>query len=158
MEFNQLNLKASFLDRLIDEEPNQADAPVQESLVSVGQIKASVIRDLENLLNTKRRIHYVSPNYREVLKSGFIYGLSDYTASNPGSVTVKQQLRQEIEKVISMFEPRLQNVTVQIDTDGKKFHALRFRINAVLVIDPIKEPVSFDTYFDAVRGIYRITR
>jgi type VI secretion system protein ImpF len=77
---------------------------------------------------------------------------------NPGSPMVKQKLRQVIERTISRFEPRLKNVNVQIEASGQNARDLRFRITAMLVMDPIAEPVIFDTFFDVSRGEYRINR
>jgi predicted component of type VI protein secretion system len=46
---------------------------------------------------------------------------------------------------------------VQIEPD-QKGHSLRFRINATLVIEPEREPVQFDTFFDINRSEYVITK
>jgi type VI secretion system protein ImpF len=35
--------------------------------------------------------------------------------------------------------------------------SLRFRVTALLVVEPVTEPVTFDTYFDINRGEYSIT-
>ena len=158
MKQNQQNVRASILDRLIDHEPGLSREPVQYCLVSIGQIKASVIRDLENLLNTRRQILILPVEYSQVNNSLFVYGLQDFTSKNPGSPFVRQRLRQDIEKTISRFEPRLKNVTVHLETTAQNKRNLRFRITGLLVIEPITEPVSFDTYFDINRGEYVISR
>ena len=152
-----LNAQASILDRLLDYDPKVATEPVRDRL-SVRQIKDAVIRDLENLLNTRRQILVPSPEYQEVHSSLYMYGLQDFTMKNPGSPMVKQKLRQVIERTISCFEPRLKNVNVQIEASGQNARDLRFRINAMLVMDPITEPVIFDTYFDVSRGEYKINK
>ena len=126
--------------------------------LSVRQIKDAVIRDLEYLLNTRRQIIVPSPEYREVHSSLYMYGLQDFTMKNPASPMVKQKLRQIIERTISQFEPRLKNVNVQIEALGQNARNLRFRISAMLVMDPIAEPVIFDTYFDVSRGEYKIQK
>ena len=156
MEKN-LNAQASILDRLLDHDPRVASEPVQ-SRITARQIKDAVIRDLENLLNTRRQILVPSPEYHEVHNSLYMYGLQDFTMKNPGSPIVKQKLRQVIERTISRFEPRLKNVTVQIEAPGQNARDLRFRITATMVIEPIIEPVIFDTYFDVGRGEYKIQR
>lgn len=153
---NRLNVQASILDRLIDREPDVSAEPVQE--FSVGQIKDGVARDLENLLNTRRTIIPVPSSYREVSDSLFLYGLPDFTAQNPKSIPVRQHLRLEIEKTIARFEPRLKNVAVHMDSPVGITGGLRFRINAVLVVDPIAEPVVFDTRYDLQRSKYSILK
>lgn len=152
-----LNAQLSILDRLLDYDPKVASEPVQDRF-SVRQIKDAVIRDLENLLNTRRQILVPSPEYREVISSLYLYGLQDFTMKNPASPMVKQKLRQVIERTISCFEPRLKNVNVQIEASGQNARNLRFRITAMLVMDPITEPVIFDTYFDVSRGEYKIRK
>jgi type VI secretion system protein ImpF len=154
----QENIQASILDRLIDREPQLSRESVQYRLLDFSQIKAAVIRDLENLLNTKSQIMPVPAAYNEVNESVFVYGLSDFTSHNPKSPSVRQVLRQTIEKTISKFEPRLKNVTVQIEAPSEEVRMIRLRITALLVLDPVTEPVTFDTYFDINKGEYTIRR
>jgi type VI secretion system protein ImpF len=156
MKQDRQDTQASVLDRLVDYEPGVSHEPVQYRLLSIGQVKASVIRDLENLLNTRRQILPPPSQYREVNNSLFVYGLRDFTSQNPKSVSVRQQLRQDVEKTISRFEPRLKNVTVHLETPTERERNLRFRISGVLVVEPLAEPVTFDTYFDVNRGQYVI--
>lgn len=146
------------MDRLVDNEPRVSHEPVQYRLLSIAQLKASVIRDIENLLNTRRQILSPPVEYREVNNSLFVYGLRDFTAQNPRSVPVRQQLRQDVEKTISQFEPRLKNVIVHLEAPTEKERHLRFRINGLLVVEPVAEPVTFDTYFDINRGEYVISK
>jgi len=158
MKQTQDNIQASVLDRLIDNEPGVSQEPVQNRVYSIGQIKASVVRDLENLLNTRRNIFPLPVEYREVNSSLFVYGLQDFTSKDPRSPSVKQQLRNDVEKTLARFERRLKNVTVRIEAEDSTDRKIRFRITGVLHVDPITEPVSFDTYFDLNRGEYVITK
>ena len=158
MNENRQNIQASILDRLIDLEPGVSREPVQSRLLTIGRAKASVVRDLENLLNTKRSVLAPPAAFREVNNSVFVYGLQDFTSQNPRSPMVRQQLRQQIERIISRFEPRLKNVKVNLEMAGQNERNLRFRITALLVADPVTEPVTFDTYFDVSRGEYVISR
>jgi type VI secretion system protein ImpF len=151
-------LQGSILDRLIDHEPGLSKEPVQSRYSSVSQIRASVIRDLENLFNTKRQITPVPSVFKEVNRSLFVYGLNDFTSQNPKSPSVRQQLRQDIEKTVNCFEPRLKNVTVHLEKPTQNERSLKFRITALLVIDPISEPITFDTYFDANRSQFTISK
>ena len=158
MSKNPQNILASILDRLIDHEPQVSREPVQQRLLSFGQIKAAVIRDLENLLNTKSQILPVPPALKEVNDSVFVYGLRDFTAQSPKSPSTRHQLRQDIERAIAKFEPRLRNITVHIDAPNQEKQTIRLRINALLVVDPVTEPVTFDTYFDINKGEYKIPK
>jgi len=154
----QQNIQASVLDRLIDLEPEISHEPVQYRLVSFGQIRASVIRDLEFLLNTKRQILTVPTAMGELNNSLFVYGIGDFTSQNPRSTSVRNELRKELALTIARFEPRLKNVTVDVVTPSQTERNLKLRIKGTLIIDPIAEPVEFDTYFDINRGQYIISR
>jgi type VI secretion system protein ImpF len=158
MNQNRQNIQASILDRLIDREPGVSHEPVQRRFLNFEQGKASVIRDLENLLNTKSQILPVPPAYKEVNNSLFVYGLEDFTSENPKSLAVRQHLRQDIEKAISLFEPRLTNVTVRVEAPMEKERSVRFKISGLLILDPLTEPVNFDTYFDINKGEYTIPK
>ncbi len=157
MTIEHKNLTASILDRLIDNEPGISNEPVQFRLMDLRQIRSMVIRDLENLLNTRRIIYPPSPEFVELNRSIMVYGLSDFTAQSPKNPATRRQLRQDIEKTIALFEPRLRNVKVQIEGD-QEIRSVSFRINAILVIEPESEPIQFDTYFDINRGEYVISR
>lgn len=157
MNDSQGNVPASILDRLIDEEPEVTYEPVHYRLLDMRQMKAKVIRDLESLLNSRRIIDQPPPEYAELNRSVLVYGIRDFTSSSPKSTAVRKSLRQDIERTIARFEPRLRNVKVHLEPD-QKGHSLRFRINAMMVIEPEKEPVQFDTFFDINRGEYLITK
>ena len=154
---NRHHIQASILDRLIDQEPKVTHEPAQEGF-SIRQIKDSVSRDLENLLNTRRNILVPPASCQEVNSSLFVYGLPDFTSKNPGNVSVRAQLRMEIEKTLARFEPRLKNITVHIDSPAGSNRDLKFRITGILVVDPISEPVAFDTNYDLTRSKYTITK
>ena len=156
MANDQGNIRASLLDRLIDQEPEVSYEPVQYRLLDMREIKALVIRDLENLLNTRRTIYQPSAEFTELNKSVFVYGLRDFTSQSTKSTALRKALRQDIERTVARFEPRLRNVKIQLDSD-QRGNSLRFRINALLVIEPETEPVQFDTVFDINRSEYVIT-
>lgn len=159
MKTNEQNIQASLLDRLVDHEPGTTREPVQYRLTNFGQVKASVIRDLENLLNTKNFASLLSPAYRELDNSLLVYGLPDFTSNDPKSMSMRHLLRQAVEKAITRFEPRLRNVTVvPIDPPATEKRTLRIKITGLLIVDPVAEPVIFDTYLDVNRGEYLIPR
>lgn len=148
-----VHVQTSILDRLIDLEPSVSSEPVQNRMQGIEPIKKSVIQHLERLLNTRRLIEEPAAELRELNKSLLLYGLKDFTAENPNSIIVRQQLRQDIEKTLVKFEPRLKNVRVHLETGEQNLRKLRFRITAVLHVEPLSEPVAFDTFFDMNRGL-----
>ena len=150
--------QASVLDRLIDNQPGTYHESVQNSLTTFSQVKAAVGRDLENLLNTKNFISSHCSEYQELSNSIFVYGMPDFTSANPKSPSVRYKLRQELEKAITRFEPRLKNVIVRVDEGGCDERNLMFKINALLFLEPATEPVTFDTFFNVNRSEYSIQR
>lgn len=158
MKENQQNIRASLLDRLLDDEPEVSLEPVRRQMATVRQIKAAVARDLENLLNSKNFYTSLPPAYKELNGSLFVYGLPDFTSSNPRSPSVRFRLRQELMKAIAQFEPRLRNVTVRIEDPEENERNLRFKITALLILDPAAEPVTFDTVFDINRCEYSVSK
>jgi type VI secretion system protein ImpF len=151
------NAQASLLDRLIDEDPQSPGEPAQYRLVDERKIKACVVRDLENLLNSRRDITGLPSGFRELENSVATYGLKDFTAENTNSQKVRKTICKDVEQVIARFEPRLKNVKVALGTGGQKERNLSFRISALLVVDPIREPVAFDTFFDSIRKEYVVS-
>lgn len=67
------NLQASILDRLIDHQPEVSREPVQRRLAGFSQVRAAVVRDLENLLNTRSQFLPVPDGCKEVSNSLFVY-------------------------------------------------------------------------------------
>jgi len=151
------NAQASILDRLIDLDPDVSREPVPFRLQDIRQVKTSVVRDLENLLNTKWLVAEPPGAFRNLRESLWLYGLRDFSADNPKAPAVRQQLRREIERTISRFEPRLRSVSVQLDAESEKERTLRFRISAMLIVEPLSEPVTFDTVLDVNRVQFKVT-
>ena len=56
-----------------------------------------------------------------------------------------------MKRTISRFEPRLTRVRVTMRDSGAPLdRQLRLRIDAVLLVDPVPEPVSFDSEVEPV--------
>lgn len=151
------NAQASLLDRLIDKDPKSPGESAQYRLLDVRQVKGYVVRDLENLLNTRRDITDLPTEFKALDNSVATYGLKDFTAENTGSQKVRQTIRKDVERTIARFEPRLKNVKVALGTGGQKERNLSFHISAMLVVDPIREQVAFDTFFDSIRKEYVVS-
>ena len=93
-------LVSSVLDRLIDEEPEvQREAPRSRNQV-LRELKQAVRRDLENLLNTRRRCQGWPGELKELEKSLVNYGLPDFMGANVASEEGRQQLCQALEAAI----------------------------------------------------------
>jgi type VI secretion system protein ImpF len=136
----------SLLDRLIDDHPEVSREPWTSRFYDIRQLEASVARDLEMMLNTRQeRLSELPPEFAEVNKSLLFYGLPDFTSYNLLAPDDRNRLRRSIETAITRFEPRLQRVRVTMEMPNQTDRLLRFRIEALLRIDPAAEPVAFDT-------------
>ncbi len=69
----------SLLDKLFDDNPNGIDGPMVRSM-SLDELKASVVRDLEALLNTRMVFSGERlAGFPECTKSVLTYGLDDFS-------------------------------------------------------------------------------
>ncbi len=150
------NITPPILDRLLDAEPKQSLEPAGYRVVSKRQILDSVIKDIENLLNTRCSPIVLPDTFNNLKKSLLRYGLKDFTVENPENNLIRQKICMDIKKTLSVFEPRLKKIIVRADGHSKIKRQLPFRIAGILMVDSLAEPVSFDTVFDINRGRYII--
>ncbi len=152
-----LAVTASVLDRLIDSNPDaKADPPANRSQ-SVRQLKASLRRDLEWLLNTRRNPDEVPETYEELFRSLYNYGLPDVTSMGLSSPRDRQRLLRMVEQTIEIFEPRLTGTRVRaVENSASGPRILRFQIEALLKMDPAPEQILFDTVLQLNSGEYQI--
>jgi type VI secretion system protein ImpF len=137
-------LLPSILDRLIDAEPRAGNERNRGRPDHPVDLKASVRRDLEWLLNCRQSIIPLPPGSR-LSESLLSFGLPDLTHSSMSSAEDQDFLRRAIERAIARFEPRLTNVVVTLLDGGGPDRALRFRIDAMLRVEPNPEPIVFDS-------------
>lgn len=152
MEAFEGRITLSLLDRLTDHAPASPEDPAFSRFQATRALKASVWRDLNFLLNTRRREEEVPEEFNEANKSLLTYGLPDfsrYSLKNPGDVS---RLRRAIEGAIRRFEPRLEKVTVTLEEVEETAAALHFRVDGLLRLDPTPEPVSFETLLQPDSG------
>lgn len=143
---DELNLVPSILDRLIDDEPKERQyEPMPKRFQSISQLKQSVARDLEALLNTRQEMLDELPNEFIELKQALVmYGLPDFTSLNLLSHRDRNFVRWALEQTITVFEPRLTQIRVILENPRETDRALRFRVEAFIHIEPASEPVTFD--------------
>lgn len=134
------------LDRLIDDNPSELqDAPMSTS-EALEALRRSVRRDLEALLNARRRWRSWSPSLRELQSSAVGYGMPDLSSGAMADPKRREEFRAEVENTIRRFEPRLARVRVSLVGELSPLDAtLRLRIDGLLHADPAPEPVAFDT-------------
>ena len=142
---HEANLLPSLLDRLLDDRPGVSSEPVASRAQNVRTLKRSLARDIEALLNTRREaLDPLPEDFVELQRSLLIYGLPDFTSFNLIGTDDRARIRRSLEDAITTFEPRLDRVRVSLDPPREHERALRFRVDALLRLDPAPEPVMFD--------------
>lgn len=150
-------VRPSLLDRLTDEQPREGTEAAMTRDESVRRFRASVLRDLEWLLNARRTPEPAPAALRQVRRSVYEYGLPDTLAIPIATREGRDRLVQWLEQTIATFEPRLTEMRVTlVDADQVKAPQVRFTVSATLRMDPSPERVVFDTVFDAASGGYAV--
>ena len=147
-------VQPSVLDRLTDGDPRASADPRTTYAESLRQFKASVQRDLEWLLNTRRTPTPAPEEFEELSNSLYNYGVPDITSLSRDSIDSRSWLRKQLEDALTIFEPRLANVSIDIvEVEGETHRReLRFVVEATLRMDPTPEQVVFDTVLHFTTG------
>ena len=153
---NELRVTNSVLDRLLDYEPEISREAVASRSKSLRELKQSVRRDLEWLLNTRQVAGGVPADLKETTNSVAAYGLPDFTHLSIDSGVDQKFIKREVEEAVRRFEQRLDNVVVSVEPVRSTERILRFRIDAQLKIDPAPEPITFDTVLQLGNGEYTV--
>ncbi len=139
------------LDRLLDADPATPELPPPSAAVALDLLRNAVRRDLEAVLNARRRRRPLPPALEELALSPLGYGIPDATSGAYAVPERRQALAREVEATIRRFEPRLMAVQVTLIEDEENLgRALRLKVEAVLRADPVPEPVSFETLLEPV--------
>jgi len=148
-----VHVTQSVLDRLIDFEPaSKVEAPASRAQ-SLRLLKAAVRRDLDYLLNTRRVPEEPEESLQELNGSLYVYGLPDFSTYSMASPADQTRLVRQLLATIKLFEPRLSNIRiVALDNPSVGIQRVRLRIEAMLLMDPSPEPVSFDTVIELRSG------
>jgi type VI secretion system protein ImpF len=154
------NLVPSVLDRLLGEElPTDADL-VRFRARFIRRRKEALCRDLENLLNTRRRCTAPPPDLTDLERSLVDYGIPDFTGTNAESLGGRDELLHAIEVAIDRYEPRLRQIRiVPVTSSGSSYkRVLRFRIEGVMLTDGDPEPVAFTSVMEPSSGNFLLER
>jgi|688.fasta_scaffold365726_2 type VI secretion system protein ImpF len=144
----------SLLDRLLDEEPDVSVELPKQRAQKLRELKQSVKRDLEYLLNTRVSLRYFPEDFKNVETSVLNFGIPDFSGVAMGSKKQQELLRERVESAVVRFETRFKEVHVElvIDPDNTLQRSIRFRIDGILHAEPAPEPVVFDSILSPVVG------
>ena len=148
----------SLFEKLLDDEPHVASeyAVVQMSLE---QLKDSVARDVEALLNSRcglpgERLQ----GYAQCRTSILSFGMIDFAGLTLASPRDRDLICRSIEDAIRAHEPRLREPKVNLELPDESGHKLHFSIQALLVVDLAREPVNFDALLQPTTQQYSVRR
>ena len=145
----------SLFDKLFDDLPVSA----ARRRLSLDQLKDSVARDLESLLNTRVVLdESFEKAFPLASRSVAGFGLADFAGLSLANVYDRERICASISSAIAAHEPRLRDVRVDLELDRKTVNALYFSINAVLFVRPAQEPVAFDALLQPTSLQYSVSR
>lgn len=148
-------IRLPLLDRLLDADPAAPVDPPVTVPYAVEMLRQAVRRDLETLLNARRRRVPLPAGLSALPTSPMGYGIPDPTAGSFTEDERREALAAEVEAAVRRFEPRLTNVRVSLAKAPKDKgelidRTLRLRVEAVLRSDPLPEQITFETHLRPV--------
>lgn len=151
--------KPSVLDRLLD----ARELRHGQTLL---QLEESILRDLQDLLNTRRPPEYQFASLESASRTVANFGLMDFAHLELLSPGGRQTVLDHIKSVIETYEPRLSSVEV-IERSGESleklakhdYHkgAIYLQIKARLKGNPGPE-VSFETILELAKGAHTVKK
>ncbi len=127
--------------------------------MSLEEMKDSVARDLEALLNTRTVIpEHLLKRFPECGRSIISYGLNDFAGMSLASPDDRAAICQGLERAIARHEPRLRNVRATLEMSEGGIDRLNFAITALLVLHAAQEPVNFDAVLQPSSLHYTISK
>jgi type VI secretion system protein ImpF len=150
-------LVPSVLDRLLDFEPEVSRETPRNRNQVLRDLKQAVRRDVENLLNTRFSFLSWPAGLKELKQSLLNYGLPDFTSANLGSTKERESFCGTLRTILRQGEPRFKSITVTLLTNTEPLdRTLRFRIDALLRVDPAPEPIIFDSLLEPATGTFAV--
>ena len=141
----------SVLDRL-----TQVDDWPSTRTQSVRFFREALKRDLEWLLNTRKPPLPDLDSWLAARDTVINFGLPDITSLGLMSAADHRSLRLAIESCLRVFEPRLTDVHVTLESSDTADRRLRFHIEGNMKLDPAPEEISFDTVLELSSGEYKV--
>lgn len=154
-------LQPSLLDRLTDQHPEKQQESREQRVLSIHQLRQSVLRDLSWLFNTVN-LNAVQDlgDYPQVGNSVLNYGMPDLAGHTASSVKV-HALEQLLRQTILDFEPRLLRnsvrVRLKVSESRMNHNAMTFDIEGELWADPVPLHMYMKTEIDLEIGDVSVT-
>ncbi|HEY8570562.1 type VI secretion system baseplate subunit TssE [Microbulbifer sp.] len=148
-------LLAPLLDRLLT---SSAGMDLHRPHQVLRQVREGVRRDLEYLFNTRYRCVSPPESHEHLDSSNINFGLPDLSTITLTSADSRRKFCREIERTIMNFEPRIRSVKVStqqnVDVEDP---SIRFRVEAVLHVNPASEVIVFDSALNPVTQLVDVS-
>lgn len=145
-------------DRLMDV-PSRGASSATVAHMSVEDLKDTVARDLEALLNTRLALsEELLEGFPECRRSVVTYGLTDFAGRSLSSPDDRAHICACLEKTIARHEPRLRHVRASLEALEGAINSLNFSISALMVVSASHEPVNFDAQLQPSTLHYSISK
>lgn len=149
-------LQPSLLDRLTDRDPERKAESRTERVLSLQQLRKSVIRDIGWLLNTDNlMLNQDLEKYPETQHSVINYGMPDMSGTSVAHMDT-EALVNHVKQAIIDFEPRILKNTIKIhlvvDDNKMNNQAVSFEIEGELWAQPTPLRVFLKTDLDLETG------
>jgi type VI secretion system lysozyme-like protein len=141
---------ALLFDRLADGDPATRHEPVPLRALDGEQLRASVLRELGDLLDT--RCAFDEAELRGRARTTLEYGLSQGPPAYPGDPASRGDLAARMQAAIAAFEPRLAQARVTVQPVEGRPMELVARVTAVLAAGTAPVPVGFTLHVGAARA------
>ena len=154
---SQHRLLPSLLDRLLDDLPHQSMEASSQRLCSLADYKASIVRDLEVLVNTRQSL--VANELEGFANLGgtiLDYGMPDFTSRSVLDPQGRLLMERQLAQAFSVGDRRFRNVRVQLLAQQTGQRMLTFRVDAVLRLQDITRQVSFDAVLQVNTQEYKV--
>lgn len=149
----------SLFDKLFDDDVRARGSSGVVEFLSIDQVKESVARDLEALLNSRLVMseEALKP-YPECRRSILNYGLNDFSGLSLANSFDRAFVCRSLEDAIDRHEPRLTQVRARLEMDYYASSKLHFAISALLIVHPAEEPVNFDAMLQPSTLQYTVSK
>lgn len=135
---------ATLIDRLIDD---------GEGRPSVQTLREGLRRDLEAMLNSRRRMMSWPRELDQLDRSLVNYGLDDLVNETLTATEFRERFVEEVELAIRRLEPRVSRFEVTIlPNEDEIDRTLRFRITGAVTLNGERQELAFDSHVDPVRS------
>ena len=144
-------LTPSILDRLIDLDPERkAETPASRNQV-IRELRESVRRDLETLLNTRVPCLSEVQEWQSSQSTIINYGVPDHSGLNLNNDDEREDFARLLQKIVLHYECRFKAVKIKVlSNDDAYDRTFRFRIDATLRVEPAVKAIVFDSSLENV--------